>query len=455
MIFRVRLQNHSKLTVTSASIVFAVVLTVLIGSTLITTAQNNRSPERFTNNLLNKFSAEQDGNASDPAAKSLRVGRELIEDEKWEEAAENFIAFVNAYPRHKSVDAALYWQAFALKKQGRFADADRTLERLIKEHPKSNWKDDAEALRLEIAPQLGNQTTIDRAINDQQDEELKIIALQSLIMSNPERAMPTIEELLKPDSKASKNLKRMALTLLAQRGGARATDLLLNVIRNQQDKELRSTAIMWLGMTGDDRAFDFLKETLTQGTDNELMNAAIVAVSQSRNPKARALLLEIARSNTSPEIRKTAIVHLGIGGGDAAFDELLTLYNAEADVEIKKQILTAFAMHGGARSQAKLQEIVRNETNTEIRKMAVFWFLQRGGDGAVDSIIQLYDTEKSDEVKEQILFALSQSQNKRAVQKLIEIAKTSPSVELRKRAVMWLGQSRDPEARKFIEDILK
>jgi HEAT repeat protein len=47
------------------------------------------------------------------------------------------------------------------------------------------------------------------------------------------------------------------------------------------------------------------------------------------------------------------------------------------------------------------------------------------------------------------------SQQKSAVRKLISIAKDSSSVELRKMAVRLLGESNDPEARKFLEDILK
>ncbi len=406
---------------------------------------------------LARLAFAQSGGDADTATKAFREGRDLIEDEEWEAAEKHFKEFIAENPRHKNVDAAMYWLAFALKKQGRLRDADRTLERLINTHTKSEWKDDAQAMRIEIAPQLGNQTTINQALDKGQasgDEEMKMIALQSLIYSNPERAVPMLEEILKPESKASRNLKQTAISLLGQ-SGARGTNLLLEVARHHRDNDLRRSAMVWLGMSGDDRAFEFLREVITQGTDKELLDSAVVAVAQSRNPKARALLSEVVRSNVSLEMRKTAIMQLALFGGDSAFDELSALYNSESNVELKKQILTAFSMSGGARAKAKIEEIVRNETNSELRKTALFWFAQRGGEGTLDSLIQMYDAEQNDEVKEHLLFVMYQSGSKKALQKLIQIAKTSPSGELRKRAVFWLGQSQDPEARKFIEDILK
>src|SRR5262249_58421041 len=104
---------------------------------------------------LNRFI--QSSNAKDEAMKVFRQGRDQIEDENWSGAASTFNSFVADYPKHKDVDAALYWMAFALKKQGKFTEADRQLERLGREHPRSNWLDDARAMRVEIAGPTGNK----------------------------------------------------------------------------------------------------------------------------------------------------------------------------------------------------------------------------------------------------------------------------------------------------------
>ena len=54
---------------------------------------------------------------SGPEMKAFRDGRELLEEEKWARAAERFNDYIADYPNDENVDAALYWLAFALKKQ--------------------------------------------------------------------------------------------------------------------------------------------------------------------------------------------------------------------------------------------------------------------------------------------------------------------------------------------------
>jgi TolA-binding protein len=408
----------------------------------------------FKHHLLPSLQGGENGDA----AKSLRAGRDLIEEENWQAAARSFRDFLATYPRHRDVDAALYWLAFALKKQGKVVEADQTLARLIKEFPASRWKDDAQAGRVEMAPQLGNQTVIDQALEgsaDKEDDELKTIALQSLVFSNPERALPLLREVLKPDSKASRKTKQTAIVFLAQIG-SRGFDALMDVARHQNDLELRRTAIFWLGQSADDRAFEFLREVVVNaGEKKELVDSALFALAQSRNPRARAYLLELARSAPSEELRRSVIANLGMRGGDAVVDEMIAIYDAESDAELKKQILFALSAGGNQRGRAKLLDVARNESSVELRKQALFWIGQRGGEETAEQLVQFFDTEQSEAVKEHLLMVLSQSRSKTAMRKLMEIAKSSPSIELRKRAIFWLGQSKDPEAKRFIEEILK
>src|SRR5688572_14563101 len=80
---------------------------------------------------LNRFVQTSGGNT--PAANAFREGRDLIERENWPQAAEKFNSFVSAFPKDRDVDAALYWYAYALQKQGKKDEAAATLQRLIKE----------------------------------------------------------------------------------------------------------------------------------------------------------------------------------------------------------------------------------------------------------------------------------------------------------------------------------
>ncbi len=388
------------------------------------------------------------------AARIFREGRDLIGDEEWEEAEGKFKSFVATYPKEKNLDAALYWLAFVLTKQEKYGQADTQLKRLLTEFPRSNWADDANALRAQIAQHSGDQRVIEQTLNED-DVEVKIVALESLFASNPERGMAYVSEMMKPGSKASPRLKEAGIELLRRHGGKQAIDLLLDIIRNQTDSKLRATAIHTLGRTGDESVLPLLKDLATTSTDEEVSKAAVFAISRFEGDGARAMLLDLARNGKSVEVRKDAIFWLS-QHGDAAMDELMRLYATESSTEVKKQIVFALKRMGSPRSLAKLYEIARNASeDTEVRKDALHWIGQSGDAASLDFLIQMYDGEKYEEIKQQTIFALSRTGDKRAIRKMIDIARRDSSVEMRKQAIFWLGRSNDPEAQKFLEDLLK
>jgi HEAT repeat protein len=421
------------------------VLIALAGLVLAGTFVNRSFAQQ--DDKLNRFIDTQ--NAA--AARLFREGRDLIGEEDWKKAEGKFRSFVNLYPKDKNVDAALYWLAFALAKQGKNQEADDQLRRLLAEFPRSDWADDATTLRaqLNVDPRV-----VDQALNED-DVEVKIVALQSLFESNPERGLAYVSDMMRPGSKASPRLKEAGIEMLRRYGGKQAVSLLQDVIRNQSDPKLRATAIQTLGRTGDESVLPLLKDLATNSADDEVSKAAVFAISRFEGQSAHALLLDLARSAKSVEVRKDAIFWLSREGSDASVDELMKIYDADHNTEIRKQVVFALKRVGGARAFAKVYEIARGADDPEVRKDAIHWIGQNGDEQAVDFLIQMYDGEKSDEVKQQVIFALSRTNNKKALHKLIDIARRDSSVEMRKQAIFWLGHSNDPEARQFLEDILK
>ena len=384
------------------------------------------------------------------ADRIFREGRDLIGDEEWAEAEGKFKNFVSTYPKEKNLDAALYWLAFTLVKQEKYQAADAHLRRLLAEFPRSNWADDATALRaqMNLDPRV-----VDDALNEA-DVEVKIVALQSLFESNPERGLAYVADMMKPGSKASPRLKEAGVEMLRRHGGKQAMALLLDIIRNQSDRKLRVTAIQTLGRTGDESVLPLLRDLATTSGDEEVSGAAVFAISRFEGASARALLLELARGGKTVEVRKNAIFWLS-QHGDAAMDELMRMYAADSNSEIKKQIIFALKRMGSPRALAKLYEIARNTSeDTEARKDALHWIGQSGDAASIDFLIQMYDAEKAGEIKQQLIFAMSRTNDKRAIRKMMDIARRDSSVELRKQAIFWLGRSHDPEAQKFLEDIL-
>src|SRR5688572_32580684 len=70
---------------------------------------------------LNRFVQGQKANTA--SMQIFREGRDFIEAQNWQKAAEKFNDFIKGYPKDKDLDAALYWYGYALEKQGRKEDA--------------------------------------------------------------------------------------------------------------------------------------------------------------------------------------------------------------------------------------------------------------------------------------------------------------------------------------------
>ena len=221
---------------------------------------------------LNRF--VQASNASDEATKVFREARDNIKDGEWTKAEQRLRSIVVEYPTHKGTDAVLYYLAFSLKKQSRFQEADKTLEQLIRDHAASSWVNDARAMRIEIAPRLKNNETINQGINEE-DEELKLVALQSLFQSNPERAIKIAVELLKPGSRSSATLKEGAITLLADSESQEAAAAVLEIARSETDPRLRRKAVEMLGEVKAPGVVELLRELVTKSTDRELARSAL------------------------------------------------------------------------------------------------------------------------------------------------------------------------------------
>ena len=454
-----------------------------------------------------------------PSARAFRAGRDMIESENWQQAAAGFQDFVKEHPRDKDVDAALYWLAYALKKQGKKDEAKPQLLRVIRDYPRSSWANEAKAMLVELGFADEVQVVLDAKRRDNENCEIKILALQSLFEADEEKAFGFVSELLKNPSPSCPALQAAGVSLLGSRGGPRAVPILLDIARTNADLRLRLTAIKRLGEQNSDavaddlarlydadrtkevrvqilrafsemnnpRAETKLVEVARSGDELEVRQYAIrylgehkggtsletlisiydsdktpavrmqvlKALSERNEPAARAKLLNIARHGETPELRVAAIRRLSEQGGIAVGD-LLELYNAETNQTIKLGMLRVFSDMKDPRAMEKLYEVARTGPNTNLRLSAIRGLVNRERDPQVTTeLIKMYDAEQNVEVRAALIRALGESKDKVALGKLIAIARSDSSVDLRKLAVRKLGESRDPEAMKFLEELLR
>ena len=108
-------------------------------------------------------------------------------------------------------DGALYWKAYALNRTGKRTEALAALDQIEREYAGSAWLNDAKALKLEVQQSSGQPVSPET----QSDEELKLLAINGLMHSDPDRAMPLLERVL-TDSKSAPKVKERALFVLSQ-----------------------------------------------------------------------------------------------------------------------------------------------------------------------------------------------------------------------------------------------
>ena len=380
----------------------------------------------------------QTTSSTDAAMIVFTEGRDLIDDEEWAKAAKRFADFLTGYPKHKNSDAAVYWLAFALKKQDKIQEAYDQLERLVKDYPGSTWNDDGRALMVELAPRLNKEVQV-----EQVNEEIKLLALQSLFQSNPERAAQLVAEMLKPGSTQSRRVKELAINLLGQHRRPQTVTLLIDLARTEQDPKLRKIAVYWLGNSNDESALDLLKQITLQSTDQEIAAQTVHAISNHRSARATALLSEIARTTANEKLRSQAIEGLGHRRDEKAVEELTKVYDGQQSVEVRRQVISALSRRREPPAQAKVIEIARSASDVEVRKFAIYGLSQQRSEQAADSLLQLFDSERDPALKQHILHSFCRlSRMPRVQAKIVEAARAGSDIELRKHAISCLTQQR-------------
>jgi HEAT repeat protein len=460
---------------------------------------------------LNRF--VQSGKSNPASMQVFREGRDFIESQNWQKAAEKFNDFIRTFPKDKDVDAAFYWYGYALEKQGRKDDASVPLLRLLERFPSSSWRREAEALLVAMGQGEKVKQWVDR-----DNCEIKILALQSLFQADEERAIAIIVDALKGNPAPCQGFQSAAVTILGSRRSPRAVPILLEIARNNTDPKLRLAAIKRLGDQHDEQVVEELIKLYdadrTEAVRAQILRALVEsrtprgsakvleiartsddlksrqyairyigqlndaasleeliriydadkttairfqilrALSEREEPRARAKLLEIARTGETPELRMEAIKRLG-NSGRVGLDDLLQLYTSEQTLPIKQALLRAFAESNDPRAHAKVLEIARGNDPIELRGYAIRVLGHKNDAQTIDQLVAMYDSEQNPQLKASLVRAFGESPQKSAVRKLMTIARNDQSVELRKMAVRYLGQSKDPEAMKFLEDLLK
>jgi HEAT repeat protein len=361
--------------------------------------------------------------------------REALDDEKYEQARDKFVALAKA--NGPQTDAALYWEAYADQRLGQRQAALAAIADLKNRFPQSRWQKDARALEIEVRQNSGQPARPEA----QGDEELKMLAIQSLMNSDPERAMPLLEKVLQ--GPASPKEKSKAMFVLAQSGSPQGREIIGRIARGQSNPELQKKAVEYLAIFGGPEARKTMAEIYASSSD-ESLKRGILRSYMIGGDKDR--LFAAAKSEKDPALRGEAIRQLGLVQAE---QELEQLYRTESSPEIRREILQAFFLAGDV---TKMLEAAKNEKDPELRRAAVRNLGLVRSDESGKALAEIYARETDRGIREEVLNAYFIQGNAGAI---VAIAKTEKDPELKKTAVQKLALMHSQEASDYMMEILQ
>ena len=362
-------------------------------------------------------------------------GREALDEEKYEQARERFSELAKA--NGPQTDAALYWSAYAEQHLGQRQAALAAIADLKKRFPQSRWQKDASALEIEVRQGSGQPARPE----NQSNEELRMLAIQSLMTSDPERAMPLLEKVLQ--GSASPKEKSKALFVLAQGGTQQGRDIIGRIAKGQSNPELQRKAVEYLGIFGGAESRKTMAD-IYASTNDASLKRSILRSYMIGGDKER--LFTAAKGEKDPALRGEAIRQLGLVHGEG---ELEQLYKTETSPEIKRELLQAFFLAGDSN---KILAAARDEKDPDIRRAAVRNLGLINSEDSGKALAEIYAKETDRGVREEVLNAYFIQGNAHG---LVAIARAEKDPELKKVAVQKLALMNSKESSDYMMEILQ
>jgi hypothetical protein len=362
-------------------------------------------------------------------------GREALDDDRYDQAEEKFGEL--AQMKGSQTDAALYWKAYAENRLAKRDAALATIADLKRRFPQSRWQKDASALEIEVRQHTGQAPHPEA----QSDDELKMLAIQGLMNSDPERAMPLLEKVL--SGTGTPREKSKALFVIAQSGSPEARQILGRIASGQSNPELQRKAVEYLGIFGGGEARKTLAEVYAK-TGEESVKRAILRSYMISGDKDD--LFAAAKSEKDVELRREAIRQLGLLHG---VSELQQLYQKENSTEVRRELLQAFFLAGDA---GRLVEAAGTEKDPDVRRTAIRNLGLINSSESAKALQAIYGKETDREAKEEVLNAYFLQGNAAA---LVAIARSEKDSQLKKTAVSKLALMHSKEATDYLMEILQ
>ncbi|HET9792022.1 MAG TPA: HEAT repeat domain-containing protein [Candidatus Angelobacter sp.] len=382
--------------------------------------------EGLSNSLFDPQAAVKDSSQED---EMYNAATDAMDEGHYADAARTFDQVAKLHGRR--ADGALYFKAYSLGKAGNKPQALATIAEFKKSYPQSRWMRDVGALEVELQGTGVNPATVN-------SEEDKLLALNAIMMSDPDKALPYIDKLL--HGPGSPKFKDRALFVLTQSGSDKAAQVLLSVAKDNKDPNLQMRAIRYLGMSG--HGGSALKDIYTSSTDPSVKKAVFQGWLMSGD---REDVLAVARQEKSPELRKEAIHYLGMMGGR---NELREMYKSSPDPDTREAIVQGMMMNGDSQG---LAEIANTEKDPKVLDKAIRTLGMVGGQDSSTALMNIYNSHSDLETRKSVINALFLHN---AAKEMVAMARKETNPELKKALTQKLSMMHSPEITDYMMEIL-
>lgn len=269
------------------------------------------------------------GVAVAPDEDAYAQGTRAMNERRWPDAVHAFDEVIAAKTARRT-EAALYWKAYSLSKMSRQVDAAASCEVLRAKYPASSWNNDCGALSINVQVDQKNMQVpvvvvpdgveVGSSAKPGSDEDLKLLALNSLARQDPSRAIPLLRNIL--SNSPSPEMRKHAIFVLAQSKSPEAAALLNDVAMGKMGVPLQAQAIRMMGVFEGKRANDTLAEVYRTSKDVEVKRAVISAFFISQDAPR---MVEMARNEKDLDMKRTIVSQLALMNDKAATDYMLEL----------------------------------------------------------------------------------------------------------------------------------
>lgn len=331
------------------------------------------------------------------------MGRSALDRRNWTDAINRFDQV--AQLKGSRADAALYWKAYAQSKNAQRTEALATIAALLRDYPQSRYLNDARALEIEL--KRGEVSP-----ESQQDEDLKLLAIQGLQHSDPEQAIPLLEKIL--NSSNSPRIKERALYVLALSNAPRAQEILLGIAKGAGNPDLQRKAIDYLATSARrNNGGARLEDVYRSASDPDVRLRVLRAYATAGD---RARLLAAAQTEQNQDLRLAAIRYLGTR---AAAADLAALYAKEANTEVRAQIVRSMVSAGRESTGTMLQDMYAKESVPEVKRAIISALHAQNNP---EGLVAIARRETDPKLKAEIVRRLStMTKSKVALEYLMEI----------------------------------